>query len=122
MGGVDTCERHQSETTSRLLMDRETKLEVQRRTEELRVQMTRSSTTPRRILYLSAALQRMVDEYPRSSFPEVWDVLDQAMSGFNRKTAAMAIFDAEEIDESSTCNYTKPRHRAKPTFAGYSDG
>lgn len=80
-------------------MDTETKKEIQRRTVELRDQMGRSSTTARRILYLAAALQRMVDEYPRSSFPEVWDVLDTATGRFNRATAAMAIFDAEVMGE-----------------------
>jgi hypothetical protein len=79
-------------------MDHHSKKEVQRRTDELRVAPTRSSTTPRRLIYLAVALQKMIESYPRSAFPETWEVLDSVMNTFNRVTAAQAIFDAEVID------------------------
>lgn len=55
------------------------------------------NSVPRRILFLAAALHRKVDEYPRSVFPETWEVLDRAIAGWDGVNIAQVIFDAQEV-------------------------
>lgn len=79
------------------MMDEETRDEINRRTRELRSALDRNAVS-RRVFMLSSALHRMVEEYPRSVFPETWEVLDRAAAGFDLAAAASFVFDAEGVD------------------------
>lgn len=94
-------------------MDRQEFSEIDRRTKELRSLLDRSSTTPRRILYLATALHNLVGD---KELPETWSVLNEAINRFNRRTAAEAIFDAEEENDTivSTGKYQPPASWGRP--------
>src|SRR5215207_4682984 len=111
-------------------MNKEGQEEVRLRTQELRSSLDRSSSlrsdgrraSLRRISYLSTALHKMVEQHPRSVFPETWEVLDRIQGEFGAGDMARAIFDAEEVDDgrfqwdSPISGEPKPAGYSKPDF------
>jgi hypothetical protein len=69
--------------------------EVARRTTELRLALGRSST--RRVIMLMAALQRLVEPYPKAMYPETWEVLNECTGRFTQVDFAAAIFAADDL-------------------------
>jgi hypothetical protein len=69
--------------------------EITRRTRELRLAVGRSST--RRVILLMAALQRLLEPYPKSMYPESWEVLNDCTGRFSQVDFAVAIFSADDL-------------------------
>lgn len=62
-------------------------------------------------MYLATALRDLAGGLEDSELPDTKDVLERAISRFNSKTAAEAIFDAEDYTDESIKRIPPPSGR-----------